>query len=254
LPGREAGHHRHRERKGRILSEGAVSPAKESAEPSELLACLKFDSNELIVAVAQDHLSGDVLMVAWMDRAAVTATLQTGKATFFSRSRQRQWVKGETSGHWLLVQSVHVDCDGDTLLLRVSPSGPSCHTGRPTCFFKALSPATEGARAPGSFLGALEDEIRERAQSSTAAKSYTRTLIEGGADKIGAKLREEADELSRAVAAESPERVASEAADVLYHVLVGLRSRGVAFSDVLAVLNSRAGVSGLVEKARRGGA
>jgi phosphoribosyl-AMP cyclohydrolase / phosphoribosyl-ATP pyrophosphohydrolase len=221
---------------------------------SEVLDRLKYDANGLITAVAQDHVTGDVLMVAWMDRAAVEATQQTGKATFFSRSRQRQWVKGETSGHWLRVQSVHVDCDADTLLVRVQPEGPSCHTGRPTCFFKDLAPdAKEGPPPAAHFLAALENEIRERQLNASGTKSYTRSLLDGGPDKIGGKLREEADELARAIAAESEQRVASEAADVLYHLLVGLRSRNVDLSAVLEVLRARSGVSGLVEKASRGG-
>jgi phosphoribosyl-ATP pyrophosphohydrolase/phosphoribosyl-AMP cyclohydrolase len=221
---------------------------------SELLARLKYDANGLVTAVAQDAVTGDVLMVAWMDRAAVLATLETGRATFFSRSRQRQWVKGETSGHWLLVQSVHVDCDADTLLLRVTPQGPACHTGRPTCFFKDLAPGShEGPPPAPNFLAALEGEIRERQRTASSSKSYTRSLLDGGADKIGGKLREEADELARAIAGESAERVASEAADVLYHLLVGLRLRDVELAQVLKVLSARSGVGGLVEKAQRAG-
>jgi phosphoribosyl-ATP pyrophosphohydrolase/phosphoribosyl-AMP cyclohydrolase len=229
-------------------------PPENPLQVGEMLDRLKYDANGLIAAVAQDHLTGDVLMVAWMDRAAVEATLQSGKATFFSRSRQRQWVKGETSGHWLRVQSVHVDCDADTLLVRVQPDGPSCHTGRPTCFFKDLAPnAQEGAPPAANFLALLENEIRERQLNASGSKSYTRSLLDGGPDKIGGKLREEADELARAIAGESEERVASEAADVLYHLLVGLRSRNVDLAAVLGVLAARSGVSGLVEKARRGG-
>lgn len=237
------------------MSEGSAEQKPVSFDVAELLGRLKYDSAGLIAAVAQDALTGDVLMVAWMDRAAVAATFETGNATFFSRSRQRQWVKGETSGHFLRVQSVHVDCDADTLLLRVKPEGPSCHTGRPTCFFTEVGPGgTERApeTAPATFLAELEGEIRQRQLNSTGAKSYTRSLLDAGADRIGAKLREEADELARAIAGESTERVASEAADVLYHLLVGLRSRDVAFADVLSVLGARSGVSGLVEKARRG--
>jgi phosphoribosyl-AMP cyclohydrolase / phosphoribosyl-ATP pyrophosphohydrolase len=211
---------------------------------------LKFDASGLIVAVAQDHLTGDVLMVAWMNREAVEATLSTGKATFFSRSRQRLWVKGETSGHWLHVKSVHVDCDGDTLLLAVAPSGPSCHTGSTTCFFRPLPPAEAEAVPPATFVARLELEIAAREKSS-GERSYTRALLDAGAPKIGAKLSEEAAELGQALAQESPERVASEAADVLYHLLVGLRLRGVPLTEVWRVLEARSGVSGHAEKAAR---
>jgi len=203
---------------------------------------VKFDERGLCVAVAQDRLTGAVRMVAWVNREALEATLTTRKATFFSRSRRRLWVKGEESGNHLLVHDVALDCDGDTLLLLVDPLGPSCHTGADTCFFET------------NALPALEDlarEIESRKQSD-AGKSYTKSLLEAGAGKIGEKLREEADELSRAIASESGDRVASEAADVLYHALVGIASRGVSLREVLAELAGRRGRSGHDEKASRG--
>ncbi len=214
---------------------------------------LKFDAQGLLPAIAQDHVTGDVRMVAWMNADAIQRTLESGKATFYSRSRGRLWTKGETSGHFLHVVSVHVDCDGDTLLLRVSPEGPSCHTGRPTCFFRGLdgNGHTVDLPAPApSFLAALEREIAER-QSSTSAKSYTKSLLEAGAAQIGEKMREEAGEFAQAIASESADRVASEAADVIYHLLVGLRLRGVELEDVLETLARRSGISGHEEKARR---
>lgn len=214
---------------------------------------LKLDGQGLIAAVAQDRLSGEVRMVAWMNSEALKRTLETGLATFYSRSRQALWQKGESSGNALRVLSAYIDCDADTVLLLVDPMGPTCHTGAPTCFFRKLTRGgdveAEGAAA-GPFLSALETELAERAQSS-AEKSYTRSLLDGGAAKIGAKLREEADEVARALASESDERVANEAADVLYHLLVGLRLREVPLKRVIGVLADRAGVSGHVEKARR---
>jgi phosphoribosyl-ATP pyrophosphohydrolase/phosphoribosyl-AMP cyclohydrolase len=216
---------------------------------------LAFDDQGLLPAVAQDRITGQVRMVAWMNAEAVRATLSTGHATFYSRSRKRLWTKGETSGHVLVVRSVYADCDADTLLLMVDPAGPSCHTGRPTCFFrKVVAPdrIEELEREAGAFIQELEGEIETRTRS-TAKKSYTRSLLDGGATKIGEKLREEADELSRALGGESDERVASEAADVLYHLLVGLRLRGVSFRRVIEVLAERAGTSGHEEKASRGG-
>ncbi len=214
---------------------------------------LKFDDQGLIAAIAQDHVTGDVRMVAWMNAAAVRQTLDSRKATFYSRSRQKLWTKGETSGHFLHVISMHVDCDRDTLLLRVSPEGPSCHTGRPTCFFQgfnALGDVVDQNPPAPNFLAALEREIVDR-QSSTSTKSYTKSLLEAGADKIGDKVREEASEFADAIASETSERVASEAADVIYHLLVGLRLRGVELVDVLNTLAKRSGVSGHVEKAGR---
>jgi phosphoribosyl-ATP pyrophosphohydrolase/phosphoribosyl-AMP cyclohydrolase len=219
-----------------------------------LPAALKFDEKGLITAVAQDQASGEVRMVAWMNAEAVEQTLATGLATFYSRSRQKLWVKGESSGHRLRVRSVFADCDGDTLLLLVSPEGPSCHTGRPGCFFQELDEeaATGPVRQALPYLFELEAVIRER-QSSDGQKSYTRALLDGGAPRINEKLREEADELARAIEAENDERVASEAADVLYHLLVGLRHRDVALESVIEKLVARSGQSGHAEKAARKG-
>ena len=188
---------------------------------------LRPDDRGLVTAVAQDRLTGEVRMVAWMSREALARTVETGLATFFSRSRGRLWTKGEESGHVLRVRDIVADCDADTLLLLVDPEGPSCHTGATTCFFRPGAAAREGLPAVPA-LSALEREIDAR-RASTAERSYTRALLDGGAAKIGAKLREEADELARAIDAEPKERVASEAADVVYHLLVGLASRGVAW-------------------------
>ena len=220
---------------------------------------LKFDAQGLVTAVAQDRATGEVRMVAWMNAEAVEKTLETGLATFYSRSRQKLWVKGETSEHRLRVASVVVDCDGDTLLLLVDPEGPSCHTGRPNCFFRAVSlvggaPPTVAVSEPSRnalpYLFELEAVIRER-QTSTADKSYTRSLLDGGAHKVGAKIAEEARELVQALEAETNARVASEAADLLYHLLVSLRLRDVALRDVIGELIARSSQSGHDEKASR---
>jgi phosphoribosyl-ATP pyrophosphohydrolase/phosphoribosyl-AMP cyclohydrolase len=216
---------------------------------------LKWDERGLLTAVAQDRLSGQVRMVAWMNREALDATLDSGFATFYSRSRGRLWRKGESSGHGLRVREVVADCDGDTLLLLVDPEGPSCHTGRATCFFRAVEREPglppEPAQDAGPFLLYLEEELRQRAQS-TAERSYTRSLLDAGVPKINAKITEEAGELCAALAGESDERVASEAADLLYHVLVGLRARGVEWRRVMEVMAARTGQSGHAEKASRG--
>jgi phosphoribosyl-ATP pyrophosphohydrolase/phosphoribosyl-AMP cyclohydrolase len=226
---------------------------------------LKWDDAGLITAVVQDRLTGQVRMVAWMNREALDATLSSGFATFYSRSRRALWRKGETSGHVLRVFDVAVDCDGDTLLVQVDPEGPSCHTGRATCFFRKLSPgANASVPAPAAaaepsvadladpFLLSLEAEIEKRSLSS-AERSYTRSLLDGGVPKISAKISEEAAELNAALAGETDDRVASEAADVVYHLMVGLRARGVALRRVIEVLAKRAGQSGHAEKASRKG-
>ena len=192
-------------------------------------------------------------MVAWMSREALDQTLETGFATYYSRSRGRLWVKGESSGHRLRVHSVTADCDGDTLLLSVSAEGPSCHTGARNCFFNPVVRSTEAleAGAPvAPLLTLLEQTIEARAQSSSE-KSYTKALLDGGPTRVGGKIREEAGELADALATESDERVAAEAADLLFHLLVGLRARSVGFAQVIEVLRGRMGVSGHVEKAQR---
>jgi phosphoribosyl-AMP cyclohydrolase / phosphoribosyl-ATP pyrophosphohydrolase len=216
---------------------------------------LKWDAQGLIPAVAQDRLTGQVRMLAWMNREALQATLDSGLATFFSRSRGALWRKGETSGHVLRVHEVVADCDADSLVLLVDPEGPSCHTGRATCFFRNIGRASAGVEPVPEdatpFLLSLEAEIRQRAES-TAAKSYTRSLLDKGIEHIGGKITEEAGELSAALRNESDARVTSEAADVVYHVLVGLRARGIEWRSVIEALAARAGRSGHAEKASRG--
>lgn len=214
---------------------------------------LTFNEQGLIPAVAQDRFDGQLRMVAWMNQQALEQTLATGKATFFSRSRGKLWVKGESSGNELRVHSVTADCDADTLLLLVEPAGPSCHTGRPSCFFQRVGPGgtlTEEAFEVTPFLGELERTIRER-QASTAEKSYTRSLLDGGVAKISGKITEEAGELVQALADESDQRVLSEAGDLLFHMLVGLQARGLDLTQVVQALAARAHQSGHAEKASR---
>ena len=214
---------------------------------------LQFNEQGLIPAIAQDRFDGQIRMVAWMNREALEQTLLSGNATFFSRSRGRLWVKGESSGHWLRVHSVTADCDADTLLLLVEPAGPSCHTGRPSCFFRRVEPDGALVDEPFEqtpFLGELERTIHER-QASSAEKSYTRSLLDGGVPKINGKIQEEAGELCAALAGESDDRVLSEAADLLFHMLVGLRARGLDLRGVAAKLAARANQSGHAEKASR---
>lgn len=214
---------------------------------------LGWEASSLLPAVVQDRLTGQVRMVAYVSRESLARTIETGRATFFSRSRQELWEKGATSGNVLVVKDIVADCDADAILFLVDPTGPTCHTGQPSCFFRRVrndGSAEDTGVDASAFLNALEREIESR-KASTAGKSYTRSLLDGGAAKIGAKLREEADELARAIANESKDRVAAEAADLVYHVLVGLASRDVPWRDVLEVLAARAGTSGIEEKAQR---
>lgn len=210
---------------------------------------LKLDERGLLTVVVQDYLTAEVRMVAHADREALEKTLAEGLACFWSRSRERLWTKGEESGNLLRVVEVWLDCDADCVLYLVESSGPTCHTGAPTCFFRSLRPEHAPDRALPA-LGRLEVELRTRA-ARTAERSYTRTLLDGGPPAIGAKIREEADELARAIADEPVERVVSEMADLLYHAMVGLLARGVSLADVHAELARRFGVSGHDEKASR---
>jgi phosphoribosyl-ATP pyrophosphohydrolase/phosphoribosyl-AMP cyclohydrolase len=213
---------------------------------------LKFDAEGLVPVLVQDALTGEIRMQAFANEEALRRTLESGRATFWSRSRQEVWEKGLTSGNRVRVVSVLVDCDLDSVLYLSEPEGPSCHTGAPSCFFRELEASGELAAAPlpQPFLGGLEATLEAR-KGATSASSYTKSLFEKGAPAISAKLAEEAEELGRALASESDERVASEAADLLYHLLVGLRWRNVPWRGVLAALASRVGTSGHAEKAAR---
>jgi phosphoribosyl-ATP pyrophosphohydrolase/phosphoribosyl-AMP cyclohydrolase len=218
-----------------------------------MIDALRFDDRGLVPAIAQDALTGEIRMVAYMNREAFERTVATREATFFSRSRNALWKKGETTGNTLAVRAIHLDCDGDCVVLLVEPAGPSCHTGAESCFFRVLDPETntwrDGER-PLAFAERLEAVLLAR-KESTGTKSYTRKLLDGGAALIGAKLREEADELARAISHESDDRVTSEAADLTYHVIVGLISRARSWRTVLAELARRFGTSGIDEKAAR---
>lgn len=197
---------------------------------------IDFDKGQgLVCAVVQDARTLQVLMVAWMDRAALEETLTSGEATFFSRSRQTRWRKGETSGNRLRVTAITLDCDGDALLLSVEPIGPACHLGTTSCF--------GSAEAPGiGRLGALERTIAERAHAF-ADTSYTASLLAKGAKHAAQKVGEEGVETALAGAAGDERELCEESADLLYHLVVLLKTRGLCLDDVMAVLAARAGAS-----------
>lgn len=186
----------------------------------------------LVCAVVQDCQTLQVLMVAWMNRAALGETLQSGEATFFSRSRGERWRKGETSGNTLKVENVALDCDGDTLLLSVEPAGPACHTGATSCFGEAIAGVGQ--------LGALERTIAARAAASPE-ESWTANLLARGVKRIAQKVGEEGVETALAAAAGGDDELCAESADLLYHLAVLLHARGLGFGDVMEVLASRAG-------------
>lgn len=223
-----------------------------------LVAAIKFDSQGLVPVVVQELGSGQLRMMAFANADALRATARSGLATFWSRSRNELWEKGATSGHRLRVSEVRLDCDGDTVLYVARTDGPSCHTGAPSCFFRAATRDGELAEdagpevVPSVILQQVATVIAER-RRSTATKSYVKSLLEGGAAKISAKISEESAELCEALTDGSSDRahVAHEAADLLFHVLVGLEASEVPLDDVFAVLRGRFGTSGHVEKANR---
>jgi len=186
----------------------------------------------LVCAVVQDRLTLQVLMVAWMDRAALDETLTSGEATFFSRSRQARWRKGETSGNTLKVTNVALDCDGDTLLLSVEPMGPACHLGTVSCFGAAVAPGL-------GRLGALERTVAQRA-SAPPEESRTGRLLARGVKRVAQKVGEEGVETALAGVAGDDAEVCAEAADLLYHLVILLKARGLSLDDVMAVLAARA--------------
>jgi phosphoribosyl-ATP pyrophosphohydrolase/phosphoribosyl-AMP cyclohydrolase len=194
---------------------------------------VEFDGRGLVVCVIQDWRSGEVLTVAYMNADALARTRETGEIHLWSRSRQEPWHKGETSGNTQRVRALRLDCDGDALLALVEPRGPACHTGERTCFHNgALDPP-----APFEVLPALERVIAER-DAERPAGSYTARLLDDP-PLIGAKIEEEAAEVAAASRQESDLRVDEEAADVLYHLAVLLRSRGRGLADAAEVLSGR---------------
>jgi len=199
---------------------------------------VKFDENGLVPCVAQDFASGEVLTLAYMNEESLQLTAETGEVHFYSRSRERIWRKGEESGNVLKVQQLRYDCDGDALLALVDPAGPACHTGERSCFYRELG---EGERAPLAHeaLPTLERTLRSRAAERPEG-SYTTQLL-GDPKLLGEKVEEEAEEVVRAAREESDERVAEEAADLLYHLSVLLASREVAQAAAMEVLNGRRG-------------
>ena len=198
---------------------------------------LTFDDRGLIPCVAQDFASGEVLTLAYANEESLRLTLETGELHFYSRSREEIWRKGETSGNVLRLRQLRYDCDGDAIVALVEPTGPACHTGERSCFFRAFE--NEPEPAAHEALATLERTLRSRAAERPEG-SYTVELLDDP-KLIGEKVEEEAEEVGRAALEESDERVAEEAADVLYHLSVLLASRGVPQSAVMEVLNGRRG-------------
>jgi phosphoribosyl-AMP cyclohydrolase / phosphoribosyl-ATP pyrophosphohydrolase len=200
------------------------------------LDALDWDKGQgLLPAIVQDHVDGSVLMLGYMNREALAATRASGRVTFFSRSKQRLWTKGETSGHFLEVRAIAADCDGDALLILAHPLGPACHRGTRTCFG---AQAPQAAAQPYGFLGVLRETVRRRLDARPPG-SYTARLADEGPRRIAQKVGEEGLELALASVAQGDEEVIAESADLLYHVVVLLESKGLSLARVMTELAER---------------
>lgn len=205
---------------------------------AETLDILRFDPNTgLLPAIAQDAASGEIRMLGWMNRDAARETLARQRVVFWSRQRQCLWEKGQTSGHSLELLSMHADCDHDTVLLRVTPKGPTCHTGDRSCFGD-----TQPLDRPLAFLGVLDRLIALRAESvgkDLSRDSYTHRLFKSGVARIAQKVGEEGVEVALAATGSDDHAVIDEAADLIFHLLVLLRSRGQGLAEVIRELERR---------------
>ena len=217
---------------------------------------IDWNKNPLIPAIAQDATTNEVLMLAYMNEEALNLTLSTGYAHYFSRSKQRIWKKGESSGHTQEIVDVLLDCDGDTIVLKINQKGVACHTGRRSCFFtsllqdKVVLDKEVDINSVYSVVDTLYHTILERKNSKEATKSWTKKLL-NDKELLLSKIREEADEVCVAIDKESDEQVIYESADLLYHTLVGLGYRDISPDRVKQELARRFGMSGIEEKESR---
>ena len=202
---------------------------------------IRFDDRGLVPVIAQDADTGAVLTLAYANREALQRTLESGEAHYYSRSRGELWRKGSSSGNTQRVVEVRVDCDGDALLYRVEPRGPACHTGEESCFFTTLAGGEDGGDGEADFGAVVEglDATIAQRHREMPEGSYTAKLLAGGTERVAQKVGEEAVEV--VVAALMGERLAEEAADLVYHLLVLLEERGVGIGEVAGVLRDRHG-------------
>jgi phosphoribosyl-ATP pyrophosphohydrolase/phosphoribosyl-AMP cyclohydrolase len=232
-------------------------PPDGAAAPGQRLGdAVVFDAQGLVPVIAQEAATGMVRMFAWANRQALEATVATGLAHFWSRSRAQLWKKGETSGHTLAVRQIRIDCDGDVVLYLCGPEGPSCHTGATSCFFRTLGPDgtlvdDDGPPDPPALIVSRVAGIVAQRRRERPEKSYVVSLLDAGFAKVNGKITEEARELVEALPEGDKPHTAHEAADLLFHMLVGLEAAGVPIDDVFSELRRRFGVSGIDEKAGR---
>ncbi len=203
---------------------------------------LQLDEKGLVPAVAQNAQTGDVIMLGYMNPGSLKRTLEGGEVWFYSRSRSDLWHKGEVSGNYMRIESASLDCDGDTILLKVNPDGPICHTGNDTCFFTSFEELPDFVKAEGG-LGVIEDVfsvIQDRKRAMPEG-SYTTALLRSGVDRISQKLIEEAGETAIAAVKGDPDAVIEELGDLVYHALVLLAAVGARPEDVWEELRQRQG-------------
>ncbi|MFH1560795.1 MAG: bifunctional phosphoribosyl-AMP cyclohydrolase/phosphoribosyl-ATP diphosphatase HisIE [Chloroflexota bacterium] len=203
---------------------------------------IKLDGRGLVPAIVQDANTGQVLMLGYMNPGSIKRTLEGGQVWFYSRSREELWQKGETSGNYLDFKEAYVDCDGDTLLLKVEPTGPTCHTGNQSCFFQPVDREQEYQREDkgSGILEELFSVIQQR-KLDRPEGSYTVRLLEGGVERIAQKVIEEAGEAALAGATMNRENLPKEVADLLYHALVLLSALEVSPEEVWKELRQRRG-------------
>ncbi len=210
---------------------------------------IKFDSSGLVPAIAQDAETLEVLTLAYMNTEALEKTLSTGKVHYYSRSRQKLWLKGETSGNFQEVKGVYYDCDADAILVLVHPLGPACHTGERTCFYRAISELKEQPQGPRVIKDVFE--VIKKRKSTSADKSYVASLYAKGLAKILEKVKEESGELVEAAEKKGKSDVVYELCDLWFHTMVLLANESIEIEDVFGELARRFGTSGITEKGSR---
>ena len=227
--------------KNKLIEKGLITPEAESAKDKLTWDDLKTisDSDSLIPVVVQDYRNNEVLMVAYMNEEAFEQTLNTGNMTYYSRSRQKLWVKGEESGHHQYLKSMYVDCDSDTLLAKVEQIGAACHTGNRTCFYTNIyEKETASGMNPLTVFTSVMDVILDR-KANPKEGSYTNYLFDKGLDKILKKLGEEATEIVIAAKNPNPNEVKYEISDFLYHMMVLMAERGITWEEITEELSKR---------------
>ena len=205
---------------------------------------IHFNEKGLIPAIVQDARSGEILMMAWMNKESLQKTLEARETWFYSRSRQKLWHKGEESGHIQHIERLYIDCDEDTIVAQVLPEGPACHTGNCTCFFRGIEGFTnQETKGTLSILHALSEEIKDR-KKNPQPKSYTNYLLAEGSDKIDKKIGEEASEVIIADQHKDKKEITSESCDLLYHLFVLWENAGIDLYDIMAEMERRNEVKG----------